>query len=175
MVAQKNAVLMDATLQAAVERLQLMCTGLVTDVVTQIDESKAIFSDKSVWSFMREYEKLKNREKALKNLGFSSSVLTRSHGYRKIIKQFAKRMLDPDFKSQFSGTKTSFFSNKQSLMNKRDASGESVKTRGTHIEDEVENMLKGMHNNDNKGDDKKEAADGVIVLEESKNLKDVSD
>ena len=76
-----------------------MCTSLVTDVVTQIDESKAIFSDKSVWSFMREYEKVKNREKAMKKMGFSSEVLNRSNGYRRIIKQFAKRMLDPDFKS----------------------------------------------------------------------------
>ena len=76
-----------------------MCASLVNDIVVNIEDHQAIFDDKSVWSFMREYEKLRNREKALRKMGFSSEVLSHSNAYRRIIKQFAKRMLDPDFKS----------------------------------------------------------------------------
>ena len=121
-----------------------MCTYLVNEIVGKIDEQKALFSDKSVWVFMREYEKLKNREKSLKKAGFSSELLNKGSGYRKIIKQFAKRMVDPDFKSQFSATRNSFFSYKP----KPGADGKSH-----NVEDEAESLLIEINKRDSKGDE----------------------
>ena len=123
---------------------------------------------------MREYEKLKNREKALKKMGFSNEVLGKSSSYRRIIKQFAKRMLDPDFKSQFSATKTSFFSNKPNPYGKENGSNSG---KNINIEDEVEKLLSNINRNDNKGDLELtgDPSQDVIVLEKSKNLAGVSD
>ena len=145
-----------------------MCTYLVNEIVGKIDEQKALFSDKSVWVFMREYEKLKNREKSLKKAGFSSELLNKGSGYRKIIKQFAKRMVDPDFKSQFSATRNSFFSYKP----KPGADGKSH-----NVEDEAESLLIEINKRDSKGDEipGQSPDTDFIMMDKSPNLTGVSE
>lgn len=108
-------------------------------------------------------------------MGFSNEVLGRSSTYRRIIKQFAKRMLDPDFKSQFSATKTSFFSNKpgpKSIDNSNQSGKQNI-----NVEDEVEKLLNNINRADNKGDLglTGDPSQDVIILEKSKNLAGVTD
>jgi hypothetical protein len=81
------------------EKLQSMCVNLVGEIIESVDDTSTQFSDKTVWGFMREYERLRKREKHLKKSGINDKLLNKSSRYRHIIKKFAKRMVDPDFKS----------------------------------------------------------------------------
>ena len=73
-------------MQGSIEKLETMCVGLVGEIIDKVEDASNIFSEKTVWSFMREYERLKKREKHFKNKGVVSSLINKSTKYRKIIK-----------------------------------------------------------------------------------------
>lgn len=60
---QKELVIKDELIQASMEKLEGMCVNLVEEIIDKVEDAPNILSDKAVWSFMREYDRLKKREK----------------------------------------------------------------------------------------------------------------